>query len=306
MAAEEARDHHYAPQFFLRNFAVDQARNRVTTVAKHGLLAVWAERSIQKIAHERDFYVHMSGGIPVSVETAINQRIETPLSQSDTWAKITTGRADALYASEKPILYALIRHLEARTPHYEATMKELAVMAENPDSEIPFTADERAQFAFLRAHKDLAKMTFNTMAATLTWTENAFKGAGMTILRWPIPLRSSTIPVLAIPAPPHPAIKLPLPGMVPYTLILMLNTATALFLNLGDFDGEFLNMQMDQQTALGLNRHFVGQFAHFPQVRHLIASRENLADDMAWAHYALVKDERRTMTFRRQPFPAAS
>jgi Protein of unknown function (DUF4238) len=299
MAAEEARDHHYAPQFFLRNFAVDQSRNRVTTVAKHGSLAVWAERSIQKIAHERDFYVHMSGGIPVSVETAINQRIETPLSQSDTWAKIAAGRTDALDASDKPILYALIRHLEARTPHYEATMKELALMAEDPDSEIPFTADERAQFAFLRAHKDFAKMMFNTMAATLTWTESAFKGAGMTVLRSAIPLRSSTIPVLSIPAPPHPAIKLPLPGMMPYTLILMLNTATVLCLNLGDFDGEFLNMQIDQQTALGLNRYFVGQFAHFPQVRHLIASRENLADDMAWAHYALVKDERRTMTFRR-------
>jgi hypothetical protein len=304
MAAEEARDHHYAPQFFLRNFAVDQARNRVTTVAKHGSRAVWAERSIERIAYERDFYVHMSGGIPVSVETEINQRIETPLCQSDTWAKIATGRTDVLDTSDKPILYALIRHLEARTPHYEATMKELALMAENPDSEIPFTAEERAHFAFLRAREDLAKMMLNTMAATLTWTENAFKGAGMTVLRSPIPLRSSTVPVLSIPAPPRPAIKLPLPGMVPYTLVLTLNIATALCLDLGDFDGAFLNMQMDQQAALGLNRRYVWQFAHFPQVRHLIASRENLADDLAWAHYALVKDEPRTMTFRHQPSPS--
>jgi hypothetical protein len=72
---------------------------------------VWAERSIQKIAYERDYYVHMVGSIPVSVESDINRGIETPLSQSDTWSKIASGRTDALDASDKPILYALIRHL---------------------------------------------------------------------------------------------------------------------------------------------------------------------------------------------------
>jgi hypothetical protein len=93
--------------------------------------------------------------------------------------------------------------------------------------------------------------------------------------------------------------------MVPYTMMLTLNITTVLCLNLGDFDGAFLNMEINQQTALGINRDFVAQFPKFPQVRHLITNRENLADDMAWAHYALVKDERRTMTFRRQPFPSA-
>jgi uncharacterized protein DUF4238 len=304
MAAQEPRDHHYAPQFFLRNFAVDEHRKRITTVAKHGSVAVWAERSIQKIAYERDFYVHMIRSTPVSVETDINRRIETPISRSDTWTKIATSRADALDASDKPILYALIRHLEARTPHYEATMNELAAMAKNPDSDIPFTAEERNHFAFLRANKDYAKAMFNTMAATLTWTEDVYKSAGMSVLRSPIPLRSSTIPVLAIPAPPHPALRLTLPGMAPYTLILTLNTATILSLTLGDFDGEFLNFQMDQQTALRFNRYFVGQFAHFSQVRHLITGRENLVDDMAWAHYVLVSDDQQTMTFRRQQTPS--
>jgi hypothetical protein len=245
----------------------------------------------------------MVGSIPVSVESDINRGIETPLSQSDTWSKIASGRTDALDASDKPILYALIRHLEARTPHYESTMNELGAMAESPDNKIPFTAEERNHFALLRADKHYAKATFNAMAATLAWTETAYKGAGMSVLRSPIPLRSSTIPVLAIPAPPHTSVRLPLPGMAPYTLVLTLNPTTLLSLTLGDFDGAFLNQQIDRPTALVFNRYFVCQFAHFPQVRHLVTSRGILVDDMAWAQYVLVKGNQQTMNFRRRQTP---
>jgi len=105
----EPRDHHYVPQFFLRNFATDAEKRKVTTVAKNGNFAIWAERSIEHLGFERDLYVHLRAGVPVSVESAINSRIETPISQSDTWTKIASGRTDALDRSDKPILYALIR-----------------------------------------------------------------------------------------------------------------------------------------------------------------------------------------------------
>lgn len=55
----EPRDHHYVPQFYLRNFAVDPERRKVATVAKNGEMAVWALRSIEGIGFERDLYVHM-------------------------------------------------------------------------------------------------------------------------------------------------------------------------------------------------------------------------------------------------------
>jgi hypothetical protein len=118
------RNHHYVPRFYLRNFAVDTAKRRIATVTKHGSIAVWAERSIDRLGFERDLYVHFRGGVPISVEDTINKRIETPISKSDTWAKITSGRTDALDRSDKPILYALIRHLEARTPHYFGLVSE--------------------------------------------------------------------------------------------------------------------------------------------------------------------------------------
>jgi hypothetical protein len=305
MAIQEPRDHHTVPQFYLRNFAVDEAKTRITTVAKNGPVATWTERSINGVGYERDFYVHMNGGVPSSVETDINRRIETPISRSDTWAKIATGRTTSLDKSDRPILYALIRHLETRTPHSLATMEELMQVSENPDSDIPFTDEERAQLRFLRANKNSAKAMLNYMATTIEWTESDFRGAGLTILRSPIPLRSSTVPVLSMPAPAHPAIKLPLPGMTPYTWVLTLNPLTIACLNLGDFGGEFLNQAMDQQTALMFNRHFVIQFSMFAKVRHLITGREDLAADMTWAPYTLVKDDRRRIIFRRQDSPSA-
>jgi hypothetical protein len=112
----DPRDHHVVPQFFLRNFASDEARTKVTTLSKEGAFAVWKERSIKGIGCERDFYVHMRGGRPVSVETDINRSVETPISQSDTWGKIVAGRSEELDRSDRPILYSLVRHLEARTP----------------------------------------------------------------------------------------------------------------------------------------------------------------------------------------------
>jgi hypothetical protein len=112
----EPHNHHYTPQFYLRNFAVDPEQKKITAVAKNGLYAVWAERSIEGTGFERDLYVHLQGGAPVSAESTINKGIETPISKSDTWAKIAGGHTDALDRSDKPILYALIRHFEFRTP----------------------------------------------------------------------------------------------------------------------------------------------------------------------------------------------
>ncbi|KAF0105081.1 MAG: hypothetical protein FD144_990 [Rhodospirillaceae bacterium] len=300
MPADEPRDHHYVPQFFLRNFAVDEARRRITTVAKHGSRAVWAERSIDSLGYERDLYVHMKQGVPISVEADINRRIETPIARSDTWAKIASGRTDALDQSDRPILYALIRHLEARTPHYQATMSELAQMAADANSAIPFADEERAHYAAMRAHPDIAKEALNQMASTTEWAVDSLESAFLMILRSPVPLRSSTTPVVALSWAAHAAMALPLPDMTPYQLVLTLNPHTLACLILGDFDGAFSNRLVDQSIALGFNRRFLGQFGHFDHVRHLITGRANLAADMDWAGYDLVEESERKITFRRR------
>lgn len=301
MRAHEARNHHYVPRFFLRNFALDLARRRIATVAKHGQHAIWSERSIDGLGYERDFYVHMKRGVPISVETDINRGIETPIAQSDTWAKIVAGRTDTLDQSDRPILYALIRHLEARTPHYRATMDELAQMAADPASTIPFAAEERAHYALMRANPGIAAEVLNHMASTTAWTVDSFESAFLMILRSPIPVRSSTTPVVALPAPAHAAMASTVPGVTPYQLVLTLNPSTFACLILGDFDGAFSNRLVDPEIAAGFNRRFVGQFAYFEHVRHLIADRKNLAADMEWAGYDLIEDTEHKITFRRRP-----
>jgi hypothetical protein len=52
--SNEPRDHHYVPQFYLRNFSVDPEQKKLTSVTKHGRFAVWAECSIENLGYERD------------------------------------------------------------------------------------------------------------------------------------------------------------------------------------------------------------------------------------------------------------
>lgn len=292
------RDHHIVPQFFLRNFAVDEARAKVTTLAKDGDVAVWKERSIKGIGYERDFYVHMLGNRPISVETDINRSIETPISQSDTWAKIVAGRASELDSSDRPILYSLVRHLETRTPHYQQTGEELAAMAADPTSTMEFTEDERDMYAFMRANPDFAKAMFNTMALR-SFAED-FDRSLIQVARSPIPLRSSTTPVLVAPAPAHPAISLPLPGMVPFQRVLAVDPHTLVIVVMGDFDGAFENVEMPLELAHGYNRTAVGQFAKFPKVRHMVCGRDRLVEDMIWARYDLVTETQGKIVFKRR------
>lgn len=172
MNSNRPRKHHYVPQFFLRNFATDDKKKHILTVAKEGSRAVWSERAIKSIGFEDDFYITYKNGIPISVEEDINLNIETPISQSDTWAKIKNGCTEALDNSDRAILYALVKHLESRTPHYQATRNELVEMATNPVSNMPFTDEEREYYAFIKNSPESAKMILNRGLVDPVWTQS--------------------------------------------------------------------------------------------------------------------------------------
>lgn len=301
MAPNEPHDHHYAPQFYLRNFACDEEKKKINAVMKHGSRAVWAQRSIKSIGFEHDLYVHMNRGTPVSVEGAVNRHVETPISESDTWAKIASGQSAALDRSDKPVLYALIRHLQARTPHALATFERLTQIAASPDSDIRFTDEEREMYAEFRADPTLTKAMFSHMSSSLDWTEQSYRGACLSILRSPVPFRTSTTPVVSISALEHPALWMPLPDMTPHHLGLALNKTTFAMLILADFDDAFSNREIDVDVARGLNRHIVGHFAFFEQFRHLISDRDGLVEEMTWAPYRLVEESERKIVFQRKP-----
>ena len=300
MSNNEPSRHHYAPQFYLRNFASDAEKQKLWALAKEGDRIVWRERSISTLGYEQDFYVHFEHGVPVSVETDINRFVETPISGTETWSKIVAGRTDELDATDKPILYALIRHLEARTPHRWQTMQELTAMAEDSGSILPFSEEERAGYTIFRENPDLAKAFFNEQSASLGWAEENYEGCGMTIMRSHLPFRSSTTPVMSIPAPPNPALSLPLPGMTPYQFVMALEPHTAVSLVLGRFSDGFANMVVPDNVVHGLNRHFAAYFSKFDYVRHLVSSRERLIEDMIWAPYDLCVDTPKKIVLQRR------
>ena len=258
----------------------------------------WMERSIESLGYERDFYVHNDCGRPVSVETDINRTIETPISQSDTWAKIASGRADALDRSDRRILYALMRHLEARTPHARATAVELSEMAADPKSNMRFTDEERNMYAILRTNPEYKALLFNTMA-TDRFDDRDFDSAFISVTRSPFRLRTSTTPTITVSTPRHGAISLPLPDMVPFGRVLTVNPFTLVTIVDGDLGGYFSNSIMDEETAAGVNRNFAGYFASFPNVRHLVTDRNRLIEDMTWARYEVISDTPAKIVFRK-------
>ncbi|MFY9293695.1 MAG: DUF4238 domain-containing protein [Methylorubrum rhodinum] len=298
--ANEPRDHHYVPQFFLRNFSIDKSGKKILTVAKNGDFAVWAERSIESIGFERDFYVHMDDGNLVSIENHINRGVENPISKSSTWRKILENKTDMLNEGDKPILYALIRHLEARTPHYLDTGRQLADLAAKKGSEIPFTAEERAMYATLRSDPDLMKKSFNMMSSSLRWAKQTYDESSIIVLRSKIALRTSTAPAMPMKFTGYRSTANLLPGMMPYQLVLTLNPHTIACLLFEKMDNGFMNMEMDDMTAKEINRYFASQFSYFDQIRHLISDRSDLIADMTWAPFEMIKDSGQKIVFRRK------
>lgn len=138
------------------------------------------------------------------------------------------------------------------------------------------------------------------MSISAGWTKDDFARSGLTICRSPIPIRTLSAPVMVIAAPPHPALDLPLPGMIPFQLVLALDPKTVAILVRGDFGDGFANTEIDEATARGFNRHFVGHFSHFDNITHLISNREGLIEDMIWAPYDLIEDSERRIRFRRR------
>lgn len=295
----EPRDHHYAPQFYLRNFAADPEGLKIHTVGKSGDTAVWTQRSIEGIGYERDFYVHLEDGAPVSVETLINEQIETPISTSPTWRKIRED-PQALDHSDRLLLYALVHHLKMRTPHALATARELEAMAASPDSPIPLSDYERRMYAQIAASPGGQKAHLNRMAVGPGWDPYTVASCMIGVVHSATPLRSSTTPVMAVTIPDDPRLHLPAPGMTPYMDVLPLTPNLMVTVTVGDFNGAFSVTRMDHLSARGFNRHRVAQFEKFEGTRHLITGRDDLVEDMLWAPFDLLSQGERKIVFRRR------
>lgn len=291
--------HHYVPQFFLRNFAIDEQKKKVMALHKHGDRAVWAKKSIKSIAYEHDLYVHMDGSTPISVEEKINNDLENPISKSVTWKKISTGAIDDLNWSDRAVLYSLVRNFEARTPHYRNTLRELSVLAGRPDSGMTFSDEEKEMYAELSANPALLSKMENDFASSTEWTATEFSSCSISVCRVSSPTYVCTTPVHVMKVPDYPALRASQAGLVPQSYLMPLAPNAYVLVCLGDFDGAFTNQQVDPLVEMGLKRQIVAQFSHWPIIKHMICPKDGLVDHLKWAGYNCIDDGEKKKAFVR-------
>jgi hypothetical protein len=90
-AANEAKKHHYVPQFYMRRFACADDENKVMVLERHCNVVVADRKSIEGIGYEERLHDYDDNGAPASIEGDLNKAIETPFSQNGTWLKISGG-----------------------------------------------------------------------------------------------------------------------------------------------------------------------------------------------------------------------
>jgi len=294
------KKHHYVPQFYLRLFASDTEKKRITSVQKHGNMADWAERRIKSIGFETDLYIHEVNGAPVCVEDKINQNIETPISASDTWRKISTGNVDDLDQSDRFVLYSLVRHLEVRSPNFRTTINELTTLAADPGLKMNFSSEESEMYLELRSTPGLATELANLAASSPNWAINEFYSCRISVVRTHEPVYTTSKPVLAIKSPDNPQLRSTQLGYSPYSSLLPISPNAYVILSLGDFDGGFTNTIADYAVEAALKRQVVHQFGYLPIVKHLICGSEDIIEQMEWAKYKATKKTPLKISFERQ------
>lgn len=293
-------DNHYAPQFYLRNFACDHNKHKVEAVTKHNSYAIWSETSVRGIGYEVDYYSDPASGY--SHENDLKRDIEDPLVSTKTWDKIQSNRGELIDISDKANIYSFIRHLHFRTPHSEQTAKELARMAESHDPQMEFEESERDYYKYLHDNPQTLKMLANLKSSIVWWTPEDIYNSYLAIYRSPVRLATTTTPVHTISIGYDPRLFLPLPGMKPHQLLLPLGPNIMAALVLGNFKNGFDNVGINFGQSETLTRHYVAQFAYFPMVKHLLIPRLKLVEHMTWAPYDLISESKASVRFkRRQP-----
>ena len=114
MAANEAKKHHYVPQFYMRRFACADDENKVMVLERHCNVVVADRKSIEGIGYEERLHDCDDNGAPASIEGDLNKAIETPFSQNGTWLKISGGNCAGLDETDRLPLYGFARYLQLR------------------------------------------------------------------------------------------------------------------------------------------------------------------------------------------------
>lgn len=284
MPKGSSKRHHYVPQFYLRQFACREDRNKVRIIERHGEFIVTDQKSINSIGYEESMHDFVEHGFPSSIEGPLNREIETPFSNSSTWKKITSGAYAALDESDKIPLYGFARHLQRRNLETLRFIEAESARYRSGALVSDLTIEEREMHDWISSYVGNAHALFREGAMDTAIPEDAAL-INIMVCQSPISLRTSTNPTLLISVPGRRSVFGPIFDNL-RTWWLSLDRHCGVFIVAGG-PPNFSHTDMPVDAVRVINRQYLVQHGNSISVRYMIADDEYLDDDLAWAGYCL-------------------
>jgi hypothetical protein len=289
--ANEPKRHHYVPQFYMRRLACADDPNKVIVLERRRDILVADRKSINSIGYEVGLHNFTEAGVADSIETELNRTIETPFSDSATWAKIERGDFAALDKSDGLSIYGFARHLQRRNV---ATLRFMEYEYERfrEGDATGLTEDEREMRRWLAETPGGAHRLFRQGALDRSIPADA-DAINIMVCHSEIPFRSSTNPTLMVSYPGEESIF----GEMFHSLRtwwLTLDRHWGVFVVAGGPPG-FSNYSVERAVARVINQRYLVQML-YGDARYLLADDSYLESDLEWAGFAI--EHRTTRGFR--------
>lgn len=276
----KANKHHYVPQFYLRQFCCDDDVNKVTTMSLNKPFIIKGKKAIKCIAYEDKLYSISNDKIEWCIEEWLNKKIETPISQSDTWTKIRNNKPELINEDDKLILYLFIRHLESRNIELLQFIRSENSRIKNPNYVNEYSESEHELHSYIDATPNGPERYFLEISSDINHFLIAFKKATISILESNIPIRTSTNPVVMLPE--SMTYKEGHKNVIAKWLPLSSRFGALLYMS--DTRSDFYKSDtVENDVIRALNRLYLIQLLNAKTVRHMIANDEYLLDDFSWA-----------------------
>lgn len=262
---------------------------------------VWMERSIRYVGHLPDLYTYVEGDEIRSTEPHINEKVETPLSQSNTWNKITSGRTSTLSAEDKNTLVELVRHLHIRNPGNLEFIERKVSEFKKGVMDADITSEEMEMYHFLTSREGAGRQMFAETAA-MRLLHSSMPTAVAVMQSPQRAFRTSDMPVAPgpqVPRGPHEPVRWGNKLTEGMSLCLPLSPHAMAVMHYAEFsDRDFLINEAPDDYIMYMNRWRIRQFRETQEVSVLICDDCDLVTDMQWAQYEVVKRTPSSITFR--------
>lgn len=300
MAANEAKKHHYVPQFYMRRFACADDKNKVMVLERHRDFVVAGRKSIEGIGYEERLHDYDNDSSPACIEGDLNKAIETPFSRSTTWLKISRGDCASLDESDRLPLYGFARHLQSRnleTLRFIETQHARYLAGKLEDE---LTDEERDMHAWIASDPGAVHELFRAGAMETMLPIDA-SAINVIVCRMPIALRSSTNPAVRLSHPGNDSVFGALFNSL-RTWWLALDRHWGAFIVAGGPSG-FSSETVPPELARVVNRQYLVQLLE-GGARYLLADDDFLEEDLEWAGFTFAQRTVSGFRYRKSPQPS--